>query len=83
MFSVANTVKRILDEQGRTQAWVIQRMNSLNPTLAMDRSKFSCITTGRRKMTGDELLTFCQATEVSPDEFLPVKDSFADGKSVV
>lgn len=70
MFSVANTVKRILDSQGRTQAWVIKRMNFLNPELAMNRSKFSCIITGKRKMTGDELLTFCQATEVNPDEFL-------------
>lgn len=65
-----DTINRILDEQGRTQAWVITRMNLMNPSLNMDRSKFSAITTGSRKMSGDELLAFCQAVEVSPDEFL-------------
>lgn len=70
MVAVADTVKRILDEQGRTQAWVIQKMNSQTPEIEMDRSKFSAIVTGKRKMTGDELIVFCKALEVTPDEFL-------------
>ena len=68
--SAIDAVNRILNEQGRTQAWVIARMNLMNPNLKMDRSKFSAITMGNRKMSGDELLAFCQAVEVSPDEFL-------------
>lgn len=44
-------------------------MNSINPSLDMDRSKFSAIITGNRKMTGDELLAFCMALEISPDVF--------------
>ena len=71
MISVSNTVKKILGEQGRTQAWVIQKMNSINPNLELDRSKFSSIINGKRKMSGDELLAFCQAIEISPDVFLP------------
>ena len=70
MVPVADTVKMILEEQGRTQTWVINRMNCLKPDIAMDRSKFSAIATGKRKMSGDELLIFCKALEVSPDRFL-------------
>ena len=70
MISALDIVKKSLIERGCSQAWVIKRMNDLNPALKMDRSKFSSITTGRRKMSGDELLAFCKAVEVSPDEFL-------------
>lgn len=70
MVSVANTVKRILSEQGRTQKWAVEKMNSMNPELEMDKNKLSAITTGKRTMSGDELLTFCRAMEVSPDEFI-------------
>ena len=68
--TISETVRKILDEQGRTQTWVIQRMNSQMPEIDMDRSKFSAIVTGKRKMTGDELLLFCKALEITPDEFL-------------
>lgn len=70
MVDVSNTVKRILDEQGRTQAWIIQKMNLQEPEIDMNRNKFSAIVTGKRKMTGDELLVFCKALEITPDEFL-------------
>lgn len=70
MISALGIVKKSLRERGCSQAWVIKRMNDLNPALKMDRSKFSSITTGKRKMSGDELLAFCKAVEVSPDEFL-------------
>ncbi len=74
MSTVAETVKRILDEQGRTQAWVIEKMNLINPGLHMEKSKFSAIAVGKRKMSSDELLTFCMALEVSPDEFVKKHD---------
>ena len=35
----------------------------------MDKNKISGIVAGSRKMTGDELLAFCMALEVSPDIF--------------
>lgn len=69
MTAISDTAKKILKEQGRTQRWVAERMNNINPTLEMDRSKFSAIITGNRKMTGDELLAFCMALEISPDVF--------------
>lgn len=70
MSEIYKNLRRILEEQGRTQLWVINRMNEIKPDLKMDRSKLSAIATGTRKMTGDELLVFCQAVEVTPDEFL-------------
>ncbi|MEY8495800.1 helix-turn-helix transcriptional regulator [Lachnospiraceae bacterium 29-91] len=70
MVAVVDTVRRLLAEQGRTQVWVIQKMNRCDPEINMDRSKFSAIITGRRKMSGDELLAFCKALEIAPDEFL-------------
>lgn len=74
MVAVVDTVRRLLDEQGRTQVWVIQKMNSQAPGIDMDRCKFSAIITGKRRMSGDELLAFCKALEVNPDEFLKEKE---------
>lgn len=70
MVSVTETVRRIISEQGRTQTWVARKMNEMNPTIGMDTSKFNAIVTGKRKMSSDELLAFCMATEITPDEFL-------------
>ena len=69
MISIPKTAKKALKEQGRTQRWVVARMLDINPLLGMDRSKLSAIITGNRKMTGDELLAFCMALEISPDVF--------------
>lgn len=70
MIPVTDTVKRILISQGRTQTWVAEKMNQVNPNIKMDLTKFNSIITGRRKMSGDELLAFCMAMEITPDEFL-------------
>lgn len=67
--AISETAKRILNEQGRTQKWVAEKMNQINPSLEMDRNKLSGIMSGNRKMTGDELLAFCMALEISPDIF--------------
>jgi hypothetical protein len=67
---VNKTISRLLTEQGRKQSWVVQKMNEANPVLNMDETKFSAIMTERRKMSGDELVAFCVALCVSPDEFM-------------
>ena len=69
-FTIADTIKEILSNQGRTQALVIKKMNDINPELNMDKNKFSAITNQKRKMSGDELLAFCMALEVNPDNFM-------------
>lgn len=66
---IASGIREILDARGCTQAWVINRMNDIDSSLEMNRSKFSAIVCGSRKMTGDELLAFCMATETNPDYF--------------
>lgn len=70
--SIPYAVKALLVEHGVKQKWIIERMNRLNPSLNMDRSKFSAIVRGGRKMTGDELLIFCKALGESPDSFYKI-----------
>lgn len=73
--SVEPMVKSIVASKGLQQKWVVARMNSVNPSLNMSCNKFSAIVCGYRKMTGDELLAFCQAVEVNPDVFLLTNES--------
>ena len=47
MISALDIVKKSLRERGCSQAWVIKRMNDLNPSLKMDRSKFSSMDRGQ------------------------------------
>lgn len=68
--SVSEKVRAIIESQGRTQTWIVARINQLMPEIKMDRSKFSAIIRGNRKMSADELLAFCRALEISPDVFL-------------
>lgn len=70
MTPINKTISRILTEQGRKQSWVVQKMNEANPNLNLDDTKFSGIITDRRKMSGDELIAFCIALDISPDEFM-------------
>ena len=68
--TVAETAKAVLEEQGRTQTWVIKRMNEINENIDMDANKLSSTLLGKRKMSGDELIAFCKALEINPDVFL-------------
>lgn len=70
MNTVASVARNLIERQGRTQVWVAKRMQDINPELKMDAIKISATLKGNRKMTGDELLAFCQALEITPDEFL-------------
>lgn len=67
---VGTMVKDIIVERGLYQKWVVEKMNYFNPTLGMTCSKLSSIVCGSRKMSADELLAFCKATQTSPDCFL-------------
>ena len=69
MTAISETTKRILKEQGRTQKWAAEKMNQQPPNLDMDNNTISGIVAGSRQITGDELLAFCMALEVSPDIF--------------
>lgn len=64
------TVQKLMEQEGRTQTWVAQEMNKVNPEIKMTNVKLSAIVTGRRTMSGDEMLAFCRAMRTSPDVFL-------------
>ncbi len=68
--AVAKTIKCVLQEQGRTQAWAIDRMNEISPDLQMNKSKFSSIIAGKRKIYGDELVVLCRILGITLDEFM-------------
>lgn len=70
MIAVASVAKDLIEQQGRTQVWVAKKMQDINPELKMDAIKINAVLTGNRRMTGDELLAFCMALEINPDEFL-------------
>lgn len=55
------TVKRLIEEEGRSQTWVAREMNRVNPEINMTNVKLSAIVTGRRVMSSDEMLAFCRA----------------------
>lgn len=67
--NVEPAVKNIIENRGLRQKWVVDHMNSVVPGLKMSTTKFSAIICGGRRMTGDELIAFCKATETSPDYF--------------
>lgn len=64
---IEDKIKNIIDESGRSQLWIVEKMNTLQPNLSMNKDKLSSIVRGKRKMTADELLIFCMALEISPD----------------
>ena len=64
------TVRKLIEQEGRSQAWVAREMNRVNPDINMTNVKLSAIVTGRRIMSSDEILAFCRAMKTSPDVFL-------------
>lgn len=56
-----------IDDSGRTQVWVANKINAINPSLNMDKSKLSAALNGKRKISGDEFIALCKALEISLD----------------
>lgn len=67
--NVEPAVRGIIKNRGLRQIWVVEQMNQVDPNLGMSKAKFSAIVCGGRKMTGDELIAFCMATNTNPDYF--------------
>ena len=67
------TVQKLMEAEGRTQTWVAQEMNRIDPEIKMTNVKLSAIVTGKRAMSGDEMLAFCRAMKKSPDVFLGIE----------
>ena len=54
--SVNEAIKSAIDDSGRTQVWVANKINAINPSLNMDKSKLSAALNGKRKISGDEFI---------------------------
>ena len=65
--SVNEAIKSAIDDSGRTQVWVANKINAINPSLNMDKSKLSAALNGKRKISGDEFIALCKALEIKPD----------------
>lgn len=67
--NINEEMKRIIKEEGRTQKWVLQEMNKMDPSINLNDAKFSAIMTGRRNVSAEEFLAFCQVVRRSPEIF--------------
>ncbi len=65
--NVNEAIKSAIDDSGRTQVWVANKINAINPSLNMDKSKLSAALNGKRKISGDEFIALCKALEINPD----------------
>lgn len=70
MLAAHETAKSVLERTGRNSAWVARRMDELNPTLQMTPGKLNQALLGKRKLTADELIAFCMATDTQPNSFI-------------
>nr|DAP61948.1 MAG TPA: putative DNA-binding protein [Caudoviricetes sp.] len=59
--------KSIITDSGRTQTWVITRVNSINPNVNMTKNKLCSALNGKRKIMGDEFIALCKALKINPD----------------
>lgn len=67
--SISETVSTILKDGGHTQKWVAKKMNEKDASLKMNGTKISAIVQGKRTMSIDEMVAFCSATGITPDDF--------------
>ena len=70
MLPVEEVIKKKITEDGRTQAWVVEKMNEINPKLNMNRVKFNrIVTAGDRKLSGNELVALCKILDLDLEDF--------------
>lgn len=69
MLPVTEVIRKELKKQGRTQVWVANKMNEISKVPKMDTVKFNSIMTGKRKITGDELVALCKILGLSLEDF--------------
>ena len=68
--TINERMKQIIKSEGRTQKWILEEMNRTDPQLNLNPAIFSAIITGKRGVTGDELLAFCKVTGKNPNIFM-------------
>ena len=65
--SVNEALKDVIENTGRTQKWIITKVNAISPCVNMTKDKLCASLNGKRKITGDEFIALCKALEINPD----------------
>ena len=60
-------LKNIIEETGRPQTWVANKVNAICPSVNMSVKTLNAALHGRRKISGDEFLALCRVLEINPD----------------
>lgn len=64
---VRTTLRNNIKNSGRTQVWLVSRVNAIDPQINMSKAKLSASLIGKRKISADEFIALCKALEISPD----------------
>lgn len=65
--SVSDAIKKVITYSGRTQTWLVSKVNAIDPQVNMSKTKLSASLIGKRKISADEFIALCKALEISPD----------------
>lgn len=65
--SVSGAIKKVIADSGRTQVWLVSKINAIDPQINISEVKLSASLTGKRKISADEFIALCRALEISPD----------------
>ena len=65
--NASDIIKAELTDSGRTQTWLVSKVNAINPQVNMRKTKLSASLIGKRKISADEFIALCKALEISPD----------------
>lgn len=66
---MTETLKKLIEQNNRTAAWVVTKINEIDPDIKMTKSKLSRILSGNRQISVEELIAFCWSLDVSLDDF--------------
>lgn len=64
---IKSYIKSVIKDSGRTQTWLVKKINEADPSIGMSTQKLSISLSGKRKMSADEFLAICKALAISPD----------------
>lgn len=65
--TASEIIKAELTGSGRTQTWLVSKVNAIDPQVNMSKTKLSASLIGKRKISADEFIALCKALEISPD----------------
>ncbi len=64
---IKSYIKSVIKDSGRTQTWLVAKINEADPGIGMSTQKLSASLSGKRKISADEFLAICKALAISSD----------------